>query len=253
MTDVDLNDLSEIDAVAEIAKSTEPEHQDTQTEQELPAKFRGKSPAELVKMYQEAETVIGRQAQEVGDVRRLADELLKSSSNNRVEKVAEPEVDFFENPKEAIRLAVENNPKVIAAERFSQQSNRENVLRAITNAHPDFNDIVKDEEFVNWVKSNPKRIRSFQEAENYDFDSANDLLSTFKEVRQARTRVESNIETTARNNSIKAASVDVGGSGENSKKIYSRVALIQKKINDPSGYAAAQHEIDRAYAEGRVR
>jgi hypothetical protein len=78
MTDVDLNDLSEIDAVAEIAKSKEPEHQDTQTEQELPVKFRGKSPAELVKMYQEVELVVGRQAQEVGDVRRLADELLKS-------------------------------------------------------------------------------------------------------------------------------------------------------------------------------
>ena len=37
---------------------------------EIPEKYRGKSLDEVVKMHQEAEKLIGKQAQEVGEVRR---------------------------------------------------------------------------------------------------------------------------------------------------------------------------------------
>ena len=43
---------------------------------ELPDKLKGKTFQDVVKMYQEAEKVIGRQAQEVGEVRKLADKYL---------------------------------------------------------------------------------------------------------------------------------------------------------------------------------
>jgi len=43
----------------------------------IPDKYQGKSVEDIVKMHQEAEKLIGKQAQEVGEVRRLADELLK--------------------------------------------------------------------------------------------------------------------------------------------------------------------------------
>ena len=43
----------------------------------IPEKYAGKSLDEIVKMHQEAEKLIGRQAQEVGEVRKLADSLLK--------------------------------------------------------------------------------------------------------------------------------------------------------------------------------
>jgi hypothetical protein len=43
---------------------------------ELPDRYRNKSLEDIVKMHQEAEKVIGRQAQEVGEVRKLADELI---------------------------------------------------------------------------------------------------------------------------------------------------------------------------------
>jgi len=44
---------------------------------ELPEKYRGKALDEIIRMHQEAEKLIGRQAQEVGEVRKLADSLLK--------------------------------------------------------------------------------------------------------------------------------------------------------------------------------
>jgi len=54
------------------------QQQTTQAEQvtEIPDKYKGKNLQDIVKMHQEAEKLIGRQAQEVGEVRRLADELL---------------------------------------------------------------------------------------------------------------------------------------------------------------------------------
>jgi len=64
---------------------------------ELPDRYRGKSIEDIVKMHQEAEKVIGRQAQEVGEVRKLADELIKQNLGGKSQPVEkqEPEVDFF--------------------------------------------------------------------------------------------------------------------------------------------------------------
>ena len=59
--------------------TTEPVEQTT--EPVIPEKYKGKSLDEIVKMHQEAEKLIGRQAQEVGEVRKLADELIKQQLN----------------------------------------------------------------------------------------------------------------------------------------------------------------------------
>ncbi|CAK0752509.1 hypothetical protein CCP3SC1AL1_190006 [Gammaproteobacteria bacterium] len=50
---------------------------------ELPEKYREKSLDEIVRMHQEAEKLIGKQAQEVGEVRKLADELIKQNLGSR--------------------------------------------------------------------------------------------------------------------------------------------------------------------------
>jgi signal recognition particle receptor subunit beta len=50
---------------------------------DLPERYRNKSLEDVMKMHQEAEKVIGRQAQEVGEVRKLADELIKQNLNSR--------------------------------------------------------------------------------------------------------------------------------------------------------------------------
>ena len=73
---------------------------------------------------------------------------------------------------------------------------------------------------------------------------------TMKQVKQ---RQVSETEKSARSGAVKAASVDSGGTGESSKKIYRRTDLIQLRIRDPQAFAARQDEINRAYAEGRVR
>lgn len=219
---------------------------------ELPEKYRGKAVEDVIRMHQEAERLVDRQAKEVGEVRRLADELLRSQLQKQPE-VEKPEIDFFENPQEAVRLAVENNPKVIAAEQYAQHSQREYAKQKLNQLHPDFGNVVRDGEFVNWVKASKIRTQLFNQAEAYDVDAADELLSTFKSIKSVKQKQVSEVDTSARRQAMNAASVDSGGSGETSKKVYRRADLIQLKLRDPQGYAARQDEIDKAYQEGRIR
>jgi hypothetical protein len=52
---------------------------------------------------------------------------------------------------------------------------------------------------------------------------------------------------------MKAAQVDVGGSGESSKRVYRRADLIRLKMTDPARYESLSDEIMQAYADGRVK
>jgi len=57
----------------------------------------------------------------------------------------------------------------------------------------------------------------------------------------------------ARQQTLKAAQVDTGGTGESSKRVYRRADLIRLKMTDPARYDALADEIMAAYAEGRVK
>jgi len=243
-------DIGEIEAVDEIAEQK-------QQESDLPEKYRGKSVSDIVKMHQEAEKLVDRQATEVGEVRKLADELLKSQLYKKPEVEQPVEVDFFENPQEAIRQAVNNNPKVIAAEQQAEYNKRVLASQTIASLHPDFQSVVADNEFKSWINSSKIRSQLYQNAENYDVDAANELLSTFKELRSVKQAKETKqfveLDTAERSKSLNAASVDTGGSGESYKKVYRRADLIRLKISNPTKYESMQEEIDRAYQEDRVK
>jgi hypothetical protein len=120
--------------------------------------------------------------------------------------------------------------------------------------HPDFTQIVQDPDFANWVKASNVRMSLYAKADaEYDYDSADELLSTFKQLKAVKTKQEETVTQAARQQTLKAVSVDTGGTGESSKKIYRRADLIQLKLRDPDRYEQLQPEIMAAYAEGRVR
>lgn len=245
----DIDDVGELELVEEQIEQAE-----QQAKPELPEKYRGKSVDEVIRMHQEAEKLMSRQAQEVGEVRKLADELIKSQLKPKPEPEVAEEVDFFENPQEAVRRAVDNNPKVLAAEQYAIQVQRQQNQQAMLQKHPDAPTVINDPEFQNWVKSSKVREKLFQQADaQYDFDAADELLSTFKELRQVKVKRDESVNTEERKKTLKAAAVDTGGSGESSKKIYRRADLIRLKISNASKYEAMQDEIMAAYAEDRVR
>ena len=233
-----------------LEKSVEPESSD------IPDKYRGKSLDDIIKMHQEAEKLIGKQAQEVGEVRKLADELIKQNLAGKSQpiKEEEPEVDFFENPQAAVRKTVDNHPDVLAARQASQEFKKMQIQQKLAQEHPDFGQIVQDADFVNWVKSSPVRIGLYAKADGeFDYDSANELLSTYKQLKGIKAKQTSDAGETQRKSNLKAASVDVGGTGESGKRVYRRADLIRLKMQDPARYDALSDEIMAAYAEGRVK
>ena len=222
----------------------------------IPDKYRGKNLEDIVKMHQEAEQLIGRQAQEVGEVRKLADELLKQQlSQKKVEPPQdEPEMDFFENPQRAIQNAVENHPDVKAAKQASQQMKQMQLQNQLQAKHPDFSSIVQDGDFVEWVKASPVRLRMYADADtNYNFETADELLSTYKQLKSIKAQGISDAGKQVRKQAMKAAGVDVGGSGETTRKTYRRADLIRLRMTDPERYEQLSDEIMKAYNEGRVK
>ena len=227
-----------------------------QAKAELPDKYRAKSLEEVVRMHQEAEKLIGKQAQEVGEVRKLADELLKQNLSSKQQRIQEeePEVDFFENPQKAVQATIDKHPDVLAARQAGIDFKRMQIQQKLTQEHPDYSQVVNDSEFQTWVKSSPVRVGLYARADaEFDYDSANELLSTFKQLRGIKAKESEQASNAVRTKSMKAAQVDVGGSGESSKRVYRRADLIRLKMTDPNRYETLSDEIMQAYAEGRVR
>jgi len=247
---------SEFDAVEEQQAAREQVAEVINESPKVPEKYRGKSLEDIVNMHQEAEKLIGRQAQEVGEVRKLADELLKQqlSSKQVQPPVVENEVDFFEDPQSAIRKAVTNHPDVLAAKQATMQLKQIQTQAMLNKKHPDFADVVRDGEFIEWVKASPMRLNIYAMADaNYDFNAADELITTFKQIRTSKTQQTTDAGNAVRKQNLSAASVDVGGTGESSKKTYRRADLIRLRMTDPNRYEALEPEIRTAYAEGRVR
>ena len=232
----------------------------------IPDKYKGKSVEDIVKMHQEAEKLIGRQAQEVHEVRSLADQLLKQQLEANKKVAEQPieeslEEDFFADPKQAVARTVEKHPAVIEARQAALEMKKMKTAQQLAAKHPDFTTIASDAGFQDWVKSSSIRLNLFAKADaEYDFEAADELLSTYKEIKQIKQQQQVQqatnadlVESKAQSQAMKAATVDVGGSGEVSRKVYRRADLIKLRMTDPERYMQMSDEIMTAYAEGRVK
>lgn len=246
--DLENESLGELEAVNH-------EIEQRQQDDDIPEKYRGKSVKEVVRMHEEAEKLISRQGQEVGDLRKLADDFLRSqlTQAKKQEPETPKEIDFFENPQAAIQTAIEQNPKVRAAEQYAHQMQQEQARMRLNQRHPDATTVVQDPEFQKWVQSSMIRQRLFAQADAFDADAADELLSTYKEIKSLKTQRVKEIDTSSRDKALKSAAVDVGGTGESGQKMYRRADLIRLKMRDPAKYESMQDEIYAAYNEGRVK
>ena len=226
-------------------------------EDDIPDKYKGKSVKDIVRMHQEAERAIGKQGSEVGELRRIVDDFVKAQTVSKQQQApeVEEEVDFFTDPDKAIASAISKHPKVREAEQLSAQMKKAEALANLKTAHPDFTEVVNDGSFAEWVNKSKVRQELFSRADrNYDFDAANELISTWKERKQIVNQSAA-VEKVERKQAVKAASTGATkGSGETaSKKTYRRADIIELMRTNPDRYQQLSDEIMRAYAEGRVK
>lgn len=224
-------------------------------EYELPEKFRGKSQKEIIDAYSNLERELGRKGQEVGELRKLADSFLQSKVNQR-EPEPEEEVDFYDDPKAAVEKLLKNDPRLKEVEYQAAAMQAQAASAKLQQTHPDFQEIVQDSKFQDWVKGSKIRTQLFMAADAYDFDAANELLSTWKERSMINKTKEAEAEQEEdRRRALKGAKSESRSSGEAKagKKIYRRADLIRLKQTDPNRYEMLQDEILAAYSEGRVK
>lgn len=248
----------------EFSSLEEPEEETQETveeepvEEEIPDKYQGKDIKDIVRMHQEAEKLLGRQSSEVGELRKVVDDfistqLAKEQAHTSTDE--QEEIDFFDDPRKAVEAAIANHPKIKEAENITQHLRQQEALTKLKGAHPDFETIIKDQGFVDWVTKSKFRVEMLRKADReYDFEAADELLTTWKD-RQNMVQEAAQTETKARKDSVKRASTgNTRGSSEApSRKVYRRADIIKLMQTDPDRYMALAEDIRQAYAEGRVR
>lgn len=230
-------------------------------EEDLPEKYKGKSAAELARMHQNLESLMGKQSSEVGELRKAVDQLVQSNMQTQATATSapEPEIDdseFFTNPRGAVERLIAENPTLQSAQQVAAEMSKQQALAALQNAHPDMNKIVTDADFQKWVGGSKIRTEMFRKADQqYDYEQANELFNLWKERATTVTQAKA-VEKLAQKQQLKRASTGsarANPEGKAVKKVYRRRDIIDLMNRDPKRYQAMQSEIMLAYQEGRVK
>ena len=229
----------------------------SQSESEIPAKYAGKSMAEVIKMQQEAESLMSRQADELGQQRKLMQSLIdaqnKATETIPPEEPVAQEDNFFDDPVNAVNKAIENHPDVIKAREERMGNVQKHNLDSLDKAYPDWQETVKDSGFQKFIGDSATRTEMFRKADTeYRSDLAIELFDWYSKTEMSGKTQEAVAEERSK---MKKTSSESRSSGDSvgGKKVYRRADLINLQVTDPNRYATLADEIQSAYAEGRVK
>ena len=249
--------ITEIQEVTQEVQNEETQ----QPEPDIPAKYAGKSMEEVIKMQQEAESLMSRQADELGQQRKLMQSLIEAQNNATdtapPEEPVAQEDNFFDDPVNAVNKAIENHPDVIKAREERMGNVQKHNLDSLDKAYPDWQETVKDSSFQKFIGDSATRTEMFRKADSeYRSDLAIELFDWYSQTRMSSATQEAVAgEKSKVEKAMKQTSSESRSSGDSvgGKKIYRRADLINLQITDPSRYASLADEIHSAYAEGRVK
>ena len=222
---------------------------------DIPARYRGKSMQDVIQMHREAEKALGRQGNEIGEMRKMFDEFVKTSAQdrNKPEPSSGDDVDYFVDPHSAVNRQIDSHPALQEMKGVANEMRKAQGQAALRNKHGDFENILRDPEFTEWVEASPVRQRLLMEADKrYDVAAADELFSTFKQLKSmgpASSQVERRSAVKSANNGGSRTNPD----GQRRGRIYRRADIRKLMMEDPKRYEELQPEIMAAYAENRVR
>lgn len=247
--------------------------------EDVPEKLRGKSVRDLLAILRDQEQHIGRQANEVGTLRRLVDQALEikapghASRTAREEPPQEEQLDadrLLNDPLGSVSRVAKATTKPL--EDRLEQLEAERRHQAFLRDHPTALNDVNDAGFVEWVKGNKARaklgMRAFPQGQTPDFEAADDLWTLWEEHKAAKAQTSQAVEDedpapTPSKPAPKAQAAPklLGGAGGQdpgtgkSQRILNRSKLIKMQAEHPESYydEAFQAELMRAYREGRVK
>lgn len=235
----------------------------------IPAKYEGKTVEDLIDMHQNAERLNSRQGAEVGQLRRMTDELLnlRKTTTQVTEERKPVTVDaLLHDPEKAISDAVANSPLARRAEAAEQRSAilEQRILETeFSGKHKTVQNDINDPAFLEWVNKNPLRVAlaasAAKEGDANRYVAANnlwDLWDEHKELIGGKTAATLGKGKTVPN-TVKSAPAESRG-----KPTWSRAKLMELRIKVQQGDQAAiarfkdpafEARMNEAYAEGRVK
>jgi hypothetical protein len=224
---------------------------------EIPAKFQGKSLEDVVKSYTELEKLHGRQSHDMGELRKLADDLVMRSLQSAQPEVKEDPIDIYTDPDKYIAKAIESNPRLQQIEAAAASAKKVELLTELKSKYGEVDEIVSDPEFQDWITKSRVRTELFVRADKaFDKDAAMELLDTWSErkmISSTKKAKEEQEEDLNRNIGAAGSVKGNSGVGDTGGKVYRRADIIRLQVTDPKRYAQLVPEIRKAYAEGRVR
>lgn len=263
----------------------EPQAQPPALGDDVPEKYRGKSARELLDIVTNQESMIGRQGQELGDLRSTVGTLRGSvdaalalrNPGTAADGIGTEEDltdrDFALDPVDATRRMVQRETRSLHEQQVqnAKQARANQFERQYANAASDVN----DPKFVDFVKRSATRSRlatqAFSDMDNVNFDAAEQLWELYDDFKGMNasdgvvTDPDEPVAPVARPAPAKgkaAPSLVTGNSGggdsnanTSGKPLYSQAALNDLAASDPDKYwsEAVQKPLNAAYAEGRVR
>lgn len=249
----------ELDGVStELEDEAKSDEEDTYT---LPEKFKDKTIKDVITSYENLEKEYGRRNNEIGELRKLTDQLLDLERKPKEEEAKEETLNadsLLENPEEAIRKTLENDPTIKGIKENLLNKERADNLKTFETTHANWKEVMVSPEFLKWIGSSKVRTQMFIDADkNYDYETGSDLLTDFKELNTAESTDTGADEQAAKEKleaDHKAITTEKKSKSKGSRrKIYARAQIINMKINNPTEYERRRDEFDKAYMEGRVR
>jgi hypothetical protein len=234
---------------------------------EIPAKYKGKTPEELIEMHQNAEKLISRHGNDLAQLRQsaviLAQQAQAAKNVEQVRRQAPTTVDaLLDNPDKAIEDVVASSP---AIQRIQADAARVNDLESrlaygdFVRSYPKYTEDIANDQFLDWVKKNPVRVNLAHAADQKDFNSARALWDMWSEHQELVGSASADKSATVRKASTVKGTPNTEAKG---KPVYSRTKLdeLRMKAHDGDPGAVAKladpefnQRLVEAYAENRVR
>lgn len=259
-------------ASADFAPDPQPSASAPAPQDQVPEKFRGKSMADVIEMYRNSESELGRARNEIGNVRRLADELLGFQRTQVLQAAAQPANPtpraklttdaLLEDPERAVLSVIKDDADARERRILEGQARLEAEigLSKFERKHPTYKQTMDDTKFQEWVQKSPYRIRLAQGALQSDFGAADELFSLYSEVTSVQSTASAVDAADPVDQARKAGLARPGGSSAAGivpsgpgRKIWNRAELIQMRINEPDKFDSLYPEIELAYREKRVK
>lgn len=226
----------EIDKAAKDQKKREDDGFD------IPEQFKGKTAEEIAKSYVELQKLNSRQANDLGQLRKSFDTLVQSEliggQGDSTSKEPEDDPvtidDLYEDTEKAISRVAEKTSKdrLAKLEQELQSTRLERQYNEFIGKHPDYQELAQDPEFQNWVVERPYRVRLMQQADQYDFDAADELLTFYKDFKG----IKGEEDKRQRDAELDAAELETGTPRTpNVSPKYSRSEIVMMKARANKG------------------